>query len=71
MRGRVTAFNSDRGFGFVDRGDGSRNSFFHITAAQYLGPAVGDVVEFEEGELRQGRIRAEAVRLVERAKAVA
>jgi cold shock CspA family protein len=66
MRGRISNWITDKGHGFITRDDGRDDMFCHVSAVQYAHPGIGDVVSLEEGELRQGRLRAEAVTLNQR-----
>jgi cold shock CspA family protein len=72
MRGQVAVFSRSKCFGFIKptAGDGVLSVFFHATEARYRKPKAGDVVEFENGPRQHGRVRAQAVRLVERAPEV-
>jgi hypothetical protein len=68
MRGRVSSFDRVKRCGFIvpeqiGRGDAAS---FRLAESMYAGPTPGDVVQYSEGPFRNGRIRAERVRLIER-----
>jgi cold shock CspA family protein len=66
--GRVTAFPSDKSFGFISPFDGDGDVFFHLSASRYGRPKSGDFVIFDEGDFDHGsrRVRAENVDLIRR-----
>ena len=63
MRGKITQWKDDKGFGFIMSEDGDEKLFFHISAVKTLGrrPQVGDVVLYESMRDSQGRPKAKAV----------
>lgn len=55
MQGKIKYYDSDRGFGFIER-PGDNNLFFHIadfSAASDL-PRIGDLCTFDLGNNRKG-----------------
>lgn len=56
--GKIVFYSEDRGFGFIDPGDGGKSLFFHATGIDtsegfpILSP--GDAVEFSIGSNRKG-----------------
>ena len=64
MRGVVKFFNSEKLCGFIERADGEKDLFFHqdaVTDGAKVRP--NDLVTFDVGESRDGRPRANNVRL--------
>lgn len=63
----VIKFWSDKGFGFIERGERQDDLFVHATALLNANElAKGDKIEYEEGtDERSGRPRAIKVKLVE------
>ncbi len=63
MRGRITQWKDDKGFGFIVSEDNSEKLFFHISAVKTQGrrPQVDDVVLYESMRDSQGRLKAKAV----------
>lgn len=56
QHGTIKAYLSDRGFGFIARGD-LPDLFFHVSQwglAEH--PLVGDTVQFEEGDSQRGPV---------------
>ncbi|RMG51202.1 MAG: cold shock domain-containing protein [Acidobacteria bacterium] len=50
MRGRVKWFNNNKGYGFIEQGDGQPDIFVHYTAIQedgYKSLRQGQLVEFD------------------------
>jgi CspA family cold shock protein len=56
-QGKIKFFNKDKGFGFIERGDGEKDLFVHITQIP-RGAQVqeGDQVSFDIGEGRRGLV---------------
>lgn len=58
MQGKIVFYNEEKGYGFLDPGDGGGNLFFHATGIDtsegfpLLCP--GDAVEFTMGSNRKG-----------------
>lgn len=63
MRGKITQWKDDKGFGFIVSEDGGEKLFFHISAVKTQGrrPQVGDIVLYESMRDSQGRPKAKAV----------
>ena len=65
--GTVKWFNSQKGFGFIEPTDGSKDVFVHISAVQRSGMEIlneGDVVEFElETDRKTGKQAATNLKL--------
>jgi CspA family cold shock protein len=59
--GTVKFFNNQRGFGFIQPQDGSKDVFVHISAVERAGMATlseGQKVSFEIERGRDGRVSA-------------
>lgn len=59
--GTVKFFNAQRGFGFIQPSDGSKDIFVHISAVERAGlPSLseGQKVSFEAERGRDGRVSA-------------
>ena len=66
--GTVKFFNYDRGYGFIDPGDGSKDAFVHISAVERAGISSlseGQKVEYELQPGRDGKSSAENLKLVD------
>jgi uncharacterized membrane protein YsdA (DUF1294 family)/cold shock CspA family protein len=63
MRGRVTDWKDDRGFGFIEPESGGERLFFHISgmARGAPRPSVGDSVSYEMAASPNGKPRAVGV----------
>jgi len=63
MKGKITQWKDDKGFGFIVSDDNGEKLFFHISAVKTQGrrPQVGDVVLYESMRDSQGRPKAKAV----------
>jgi uncharacterized membrane protein YsdA (DUF1294 family)/cold shock CspA family protein len=63
MKGKISSWNDERGFGFITPDGGGSRVFVHVKALQRRGrrPAVGDAVSYALGTDRRGRPRAERV----------
>ncbi|MGA7979740.1 MAG: cold shock domain-containing protein [Chromatiaceae bacterium] len=63
MRGKITQWKDDRGFGFIVSDSGDEKIFFHISALKTQGrrPQAGDAVLYESMRDSQGRLKAKAV----------
>ena len=63
MRGKITQWKDDKGFGLIVSEEGGKKLFFHISAVKTQGrrPQVGDVVLYESMRDSQGRPKAKAV----------
>lgn len=60
-QGVVKWFNSTKGYGFIQPGDGGRDVFVHITAVQAAGRQTleeGQAVTYELSPGRDGRVSA-------------
>lgn len=64
-KGKLTSWNDDKGYGFVDSLDGGRRVFIHITAFENRSrrPAVGDLVTYALSTDKRGRTCAERAAL--------
>ncbi len=63
--GTVKWFNANKGFGFIQPEDGSKDVFVHISAVEGAGlqsPADGQKVEYELESSRDGRSSAGSLR---------
>ena len=63
--GRVKWYNSEKGYGFIEPDDGSRDLFFHVTdVSMYVDePETGTRASYIEGE-RHGKPQATSVRYI-------
>lgn len=61
QQGKLTTWNDDRGFGFIQPEGGNRAVFFHISALKrsHRRPRVGDTILYQKGIAADGKIRAE------------
>jgi uncharacterized membrane protein YsdA (DUF1294 family)/cold shock CspA family protein len=61
QRGKITKWNDDRGFGFIQNLEGGGNVFLHISALQdrHIRPRDGDIILFQATADSDGRVRAE------------
>ncbi len=62
--GTVKWFNANKGFGFIQPEDGSKDVFLHISAVESAGlqsPADGQKVEYELESGRDGRSSAGSI----------
>jgi len=57
VQGKITHWNTDKGYGFITPASGAKQVFVHIKAFadRPVAPAVGELVTFSEGTDRQGR----------------
>jgi cold shock CspA family protein len=60
MRGRVSDWKDDRGFGFIEPASGGERAFFHISVVVRGAPrpCVGDLVSYEMSVSPDGKARA-------------
>ena len=66
-QGTVKWFNSQKGFGFIQPDDGSKDVFVHISAVQRSGMqslVEGQKVSFEVSPGRDGRISADRLKVM-------
>ncbi len=66
--GTVKFFNMDRGYGFINPEDGSKDAFVHISAMERAGISSfseGQKVEFELQPGRNGKSSAENLKIVD------
>jgi CspA family cold shock protein len=67
INGTVKFFNANKGFGFIEPEDGSKDAFVHITAlerAGITGLAEGQKVSYELEEGRDGKKSATNIQLL-------
>jgi len=59
-KGKLRSWNDQKGFGFIDTGDGSKEVFLHISALSNRGrrPEIGQYVTYTLTADKQGRPRA-------------
>ena len=68
ITGTVKFFNANKGFGFIEPEDGSKDAFVHITAlerAGISGLAEGQKVTYEMEAGRDGKPSATNIQLVD------
>ncbi len=66
--GTVKFFNMDRGYGFINPEDGSKDAFVHISAVERAGISSlgeGQRIEYELQPGRDGKSSAENLKLVD------
>lgn len=65
MKGKITSWKNDKGFGFITPDDQSENIFFHISSVKQASrkPEIGDTVVFEVLKDSKGRFKASHVLL--------
>lgn len=63
MKGKISQWKDDKGFGFILPEDGGEKLFFHISSVknQSRRPQVGDAVLYDSERDTQGRLRAKGV----------
>lgn len=63
-KGLVKLYNADERFGFITRGDGSEDVFFHVNDCDVQTPevSVGEIVRFEDEQGPRGRRAARVIR---------
>lgn len=63
MKGKVTQWKEDKGFGFIQPDDGSEKLFFHVSSVKTNArrPQVGDQVIYEAMRDSQQRLKAKGV----------
>jgi uncharacterized membrane protein YsdA (DUF1294 family)/cold shock CspA family protein len=63
MRGRISDWKDDRGFGFIEPESGGERAFFHISSVVRGAPrpSVGDLVSYEMAVSPDGKARAVCV----------
>ena len=62
--GTVKWFNANKGFGFIQPEDGSKDVFLHISAVERAGlqsPAEGENIEYELESGRDGKTSAGSI----------
>ena len=67
ITGTVKFFNANKGFGFIEPEDGSKDAFVHVTAlerAGITGLAEGQRVSYELENGRDGKTSATNVQIV-------
>jgi CspA family cold shock protein len=71
--GTVKWFNRAKGFGFIRPDIGARDAFVHVSAVHVAGLDVieeGQRIEFELTQMRDGRLTALGLRLLEEEEAI-
>lgn len=66
--GTVKFFNTNKGFGFIQPEDGSKDAFVHISAVERAGLSTlneGQKVSYELQEGRNGKMAAENLSLAD------
>jgi CspA family cold shock protein len=66
--GTVKFFNMDRGYGFIEPEDGSKDAFVHITAVERAGLSSlreGQKISYEVQPGRDGKSSAENLSIIE------
>ncbi len=66
--GTVKFFNTERGYGFIEPEDGSKDAFVHISALERAGISSlseGQKVEYEVQPGRDGKSSAENLKLLD------
>ncbi len=60
MKGKVSSWNDEKGFGFISPDNQEGKIFFHISSVKKATrkPIVGDIVVFEASKDSQGRLKA-------------
>ena len=63
MKGKISQWNDDKGFGFITVKEKKGRVFFHISSIKTRSrrPEVGDNVEFDLGKDKNGKVRATSV----------
>jgi cold shock CspA family protein len=63
MRGKISQWKDDKGFGFIIPEDGTDKLFFHITSVKTCNrrPQIGDTVLYESMVDSQNRLKAKSV----------
>lgn len=63
MKGKISQWSDDKGYGFITTPEKKGKVFFHISSIRTRGrrPEIGDSVDFEFGKDKNGKIRATAV----------
>ena len=67
ITGTVKFFNANKGFGFIEPEDGSKDAFVHVTAlerAGISGLAEGQKVSYELENGRDGKVSATNIQIV-------
>jgi len=68
ITGTVKFFNSDKGFGFIEPEDGSKDAFVHISAVERAGLGTlseGQKVSYElVSDQRSGKMAADNLKVV-------
>ena len=68
INGTVKFFNMDRGYGFIEPEDGSKDAFVHISAVERAGLSSlreGQKVSYEVQPGRDGKSSAENLSIIE------
>ena len=63
MKGKISQWKDDKGFGFIVSEDGGERIFFHISAVKTRGrrPQLNDIVHYESMRDSEERLKAKAV----------
>ena len=68
ITGTVKFFNNDRGYGFIEPEDGSKDAFVHVSAVERAGLSSlreGQKVSYEVQPGRDGKSSAENLSVIE------
>jgi len=67
-KGKVKWFNTTKGYGFIEPDEGGSDAFIHISSVQDAGLSelvVGQAVEYDMEEAKNGKLCAMNIKLVD------